>query len=232
MTSFKQELATDEKTANSALTRKKNKKLLVAIISIVTAVVILTIVFVVIPKIEAIEADAMFAQFAVTPVLGQIQPASGYYLGGHGAPGPYYYRSNDSRIFVVASSISVGTYPYDNRTSLTPPFDKIVVVKGEPCIIINVTLRNDYSPTNPPPNYEPDEGNYTYVYPTAELFSGTTNLNATDMLKVGWPSSGGLCVRLQPGESGWVQLYLAVQSREEITSYKISAWAISGIVFP
>jgi hypothetical protein len=231
MTSLKQALAADEKAANSALTRKKNKKLLVAIISLVMAVVILATVFVVIPQIEANEADAMFTQLAVTPVLGKIQPDSGYYLGGHGVAGPYYYRSNNSRIFVVASSISVGTYPYDNRTSLAPPFE-IVVVKGEPCIIINVTLRNDYSPTNPPPNYEPDEGNYTYVYPTAELFSGTTNLNATDMQKVGLPPSGGLCVRLQPGESGWVQLYLAVQSKEEITSYKISAWAISGIVFP
>jgi hypothetical protein len=214
MTSIKQALATSEKLPTQSQQRKRNKKLLAGIVTIAVAIVLI-IVFVVIPQIE-------LQQLAVTPVVGSIQPVAGHYLP---------YGGNDSRIFLVSSSLSVGTYPYDTRTDMAYPY-KVVVVEGEPCVIINVTIRNDYSPDNPPPNYDPDWGNSTSVHLTADLYSGTTKVAATDLLRVGRPPNGGAFTLLEPGESKTLRVFLAVQSREEITSYKVEAFIISGIEPP
>ena len=60
---------------------------------------------------------------------------------------------------------------------------------GEPCYIINVTIRNDYS-------------TLMYVWLTAQIFNGENQINATDLLLNGLPPSSGAMVGLNSGESG------------------------------
>jgi len=148
-------------------------------------------------------------------IVEPIQSVNGYYLP---------FEGNISRIFVVSENASYGFYPYATRTSGGVP----VVTNGEPCVIINVTVRNDYSTQYPPPYPNPDYPTLVYVILTATVFNGANQINATDLLKVGLPPDAGAFADLNGGENATLSMYLATNQRD-ITSFQIVPIWIGGI---
>ncbi len=195
-------------TAHSVVTGKKLKKdRLLIFVAIMAVSVILLSAFLVAQQIHP----------ASTPVIELIQSASGYYLS---------YMGNVSRIFVVSANASYGNYP--TRTS---PTGVVWVENGEPCIIINVTIRNDYSTQYPPPDSQSNNPTLAYVYLTAQLFNGKNQINATDLLQVGLPPDAGAVTWLSGGESATLTLYLGTNNTD-ITSFQIVARYITGLPLP
>ena len=152
------------------------------------------------------------------------QISDGYYLP---------YEGNYSKIFVVSTNSSYGYYPiqtytYSNGTEVT---------WGGPCIIISVTIRNDYSTEYPLPNPFPTSNSTSaWVYLMAQLFSGGQQINAMD-LSYGPPIPPlfgpyiGSGTALASGESGTITLYLGTNSTN-VTSYQIVPTWISGTAPP
>ena len=130
---------------------------------------------------------------------------SGFYLGG-------------SRILVVSADASYGNYPGPTVTPL--PFSNSsfgTATHGEPCVIINVTLRNDYSAQNPAPNprFEGDNSTMVYVGLTGKLFSGESQINATDItnaLPIASVGTNKAFTSLNYGESTTLSIYLATDN--------------------
>ncbi len=155
--------------------------------------------------------------------FGLIQGASGYYLP-RGIQQPDYQGS--SRILVLSANATYGHFPY-NITRLN---GQVVGVIGQPCVLVNVTIRNDYSSQNLPPLHD---GNSTSVYVrlTALLFNGETQIDTTDLLHVGLPPSAATEVWVPGGESAMATIYLAPDNWN-ITSFQIVPLSISGIPIP
>ena len=193
------------------------KKKLIVLAALMAVATILLSAFWVIPQ----HSHNSLPQ-AVKPVIGQFQPASGYYLSSEG---------NITRIFVVSTTLNSSFYPYPTRSALGQQGGPPVVEKGEPCLVINVTVRNDYSTQYPPPNQFPNSPTpaFAYVFLTAKIFSGNNEINATDLTQVGLPpdswSEGGLNV----GETATISIYLATTSKMEITSFQIVPVWIGGM---
>jgi hypothetical protein len=155
-----------------------------------------------------------------TPVIKPIQSVAGYYL-------PFW--GNISKIFVVSTNASYGFYPYATRTSLGGGLP--VVTKGEPCVIINITIRNDYSTQYSPPNPNPHDPTQVFVILTATLFNGANQINSTDLLRVGMFPNAGASTYLNSGENATLSLYLATNQRD-ITSFHIVPISIGGVLPP
>lgn len=133
---------------------------------------------------------------------------------------------------MVAGNISYGTYPFQTRFSFGGPSSPPVVKEGEPCVIINVTVRNDYTAESPPPNPYPGDQAVAYVFLTAQLFHGGSEVNATDLTHVGAPPSSYSFVSLNGGEEETVSIYLATTSKDNITAFQITPVYIGGIPPP
>jgi hypothetical protein len=132
-------------------------------------------------------------QITVMPILG----VSNYYLpSGNGS---------DSKIFVLSAYANYGYYPFATRYSV--PSGTPVVTEGEPCIIINSTIRNDY-PTS------------MWTFLTGQLFNGETQINTTDLTQVGLPLLSLTYACLNSGENATLSIYLAANNWN-ITSFKI-----------
>jgi len=143
------------------------------------------------------------------PIVSNATSLTGYYLSG-------------SRIFVVSTNASYGYYPYPTVMTLAE--------YGEPCFIIDVTIRSDYSTQNPPPDPNPGSASL-YVFLTAHLFNGENQINATDITpEVGFVN-GGAFASLNSGESATLTIYLATNNTN-ITSFQIVTRFISGIPVP
>ena len=163
-------------------------------------------------------AVVAFFEFFVfrTPVVEPIQSVAGYYLP---------LGENISKIFVVSTNASYGFYPYATRTSLGGGFT--VIANGEPCVIINITIRNDYSSQYLPPNPNSHDSASVWVILTATLFNGANKINSTDLLRVGAPPDAGASTYLDSGENATVSLYLAANQRN-ITTFQIVPIFIGG----
>lgn len=201
---------------DGSLKRFSLKRKLVILAVILAVSVILVSEFWIIPQIFHKSSQV------VTPVIGPFPPAAGYYLP---------YRGNISRIFVVSTSISSGFYPYPTRSAIGQTGGPPVVEKGEPCVIINVTVRNDYSAQYPPPAQFPNSPTpaFAYVFLTAKIFSGNNEINATDLTNVGLPPTSWSSAGLNAGETQTISIYLATTSKSKITSFQIVPVWIGGI---
>ena len=201
---------------NNRLKRFSTKQKIAILAVILVAAVLLVSEFWVIPQIFHKPS------LAVTPVIGPFPPGAGYYLS---------YRGNISRIFVVSTSISSGFYPYPTRRAIGQTSGPSVVEKGEPCVIINVTVRNDYSAEYPPSPRFPNSSTpaFVWVYLTAKIFSGNNEMNATDLTNVGLPPDSLSYASLNGGATETVSIYLATKSKSEITSFQIVPAWIGGI---
>jgi hypothetical protein len=172
---------------------------------------------VVFASVCVIIAVVIFFQFFVSriPVTEPFQSAAGYYLP---------YEGNISKIFVISSNASYGFYPYGTRTSLG---GVTVVTHGEPCFIINVTMRNDYSSQFPPPYPNPHYPTSVVVILTGTLFNGSNQINTTDLFRVGLPPDAGAFTGMNGGEDATLSLYLAINQRD-VTSFHIVPIFIGG----
>ncbi len=195
-------------------------KLLVSAAILIVLVLLLT-EFWIIPQIFPESPSA------VSPTIGAIQPTAGYYLP---------FRGNVSKIFVVSVNVSSGVYPFDPRASMGSingkPAGKIVVTKGEPCVVINVTLRNDYSAQNPPPNqliYDPKYPAQAYIFMTAKIFNGNNEINSTDLMHLDLPPDAWSETWLNGGGTGTISIYLAITSHREITGFQLNTIWIGGV---
>lgn len=129
---------------------------------IIAVLVILLSAFWIIPQIHPASKP--------TQPSKPIQSVAGYYLT---------YESNISRIFVVSANATYGNYPYP---TVTGPSNGVVLARnGEACVIINVTIRDDYSTQHPVPNPDPVNSSFVNVLLTTKIFSGETQINATDI---------------------------------------------------
>jgi hypothetical protein len=136
-------------------------------------------------------------------------------------------QGNASRIYVVSANASYGTYPYPTVT-VPPNFNsgkKFIAENGEPCVIINVTLRNDYSAEYPAPN--PSSLNNTttkvYISLTAQLSNSEGQVDSTDITNAGYIASAttnSAFTSLNYGQSTTVTLYMAT-SNTNITSFQL-----------
>ena len=165
---------------------------------------------------------------SVAPVIGPIQSLSNYYL---------QYDGNESRIFVVSANASYDSYPGPTVTS--PPYatsDFGTAQHGEPCVTINITLRNDYSAQNPPPNSLSapiDNSTLVYIGFEADIFEGNTKINATDItnaLPVASFSTNHATASLDYGESTTFSIYLATNSTD-VTSFDLQVGYL-GLLLP
>jgi hypothetical protein len=205
---------------DGSLKRFSLKRKLVILAVVLAVLAVLMSEFWIIPQITRQSSPQV-----VKPVIGQIRPVAGYYLP---------YRGNISRIFVVSANVSSGFYPYPTRSAVGPAAGPPVVEEGEPCVVINVTLRNDYSARYPPPNPIPVPGSsgVVYVFLTAEIFNGSNEINATDLTHVGLFPNSWSFVSLNSGETKILSIYLATASKSEITSFEIVPIYVGGIPPP
>jgi len=129
---------------------------------------------------------------------------------------------------VISANASYGSYPGPTVTS--PPFVNNTfgnAQNGEPCVIINVAIRNDYSTQNPAPNPWSSTDNSTLVTIalSAEIFGGNTQINGTDItnaLPVASVSTNHAFARLDYGESTALSIFLATNNTD-VTCFKLQA---------
>ena len=155
------------------------------------------------------------AGFFQSKLAHSSQISDGYYLP---------YEGNISKIFVVSTNSSYGYYPVKTYTYL----NGTEVKAGGPCVIISVTVRNDYSTEYPPP-YPAPGSTVAGIYLMAQLFSGEQQIKATDLL-YNPPFFGpdiGSNAFINSGESATITLYLGTNATN-VTSYQIVPTWISG----
>ena len=136
------------------------------------------------------------------------------------APQYLPYNGTESSIFLVSATPSLGPYPGPSVKQMgnTPG-----IKKGDPCFIINVTVRNDYSSEYPPPfqNIYNVTNPDAYIFLTAQIFNSQGQVNATDVTPpyppVPYP---GAYTSLASGENATVTIYLATSHRD-ISSFQI-----------
>jgi hypothetical protein len=137
---------------------------------------------------------------------------------------------NETRIFL---SSAIPRYGYfKNQTSDSQ------IQKGDPCFIINVTARNDYSELSPPPsprgndNYNFSRYGY-YVYFEVRLFDkdGVVNFEKLVISQVPGSLPGSNVavdfIRIDSGETKSFDIYLKTANRE-IDQFELYVYEISG----
>lgn len=160
-------------------------------------------------------SESGIGQPRATPVnnpIANVEPVPPQYLP---------YNGNASRIFMVSATPAYGSYPGPTVPQMggTPG-----VKKGEPCFIINVTVRNDYSAENPLPDH--DIFNYSNpsasFFLTAQIFNSKGQISATDVTPPypPVPYPGALVYNLAGGNSTTVTIYLAT-SHQDISRFEI-----------
>lgn len=183
------------------------------------------IIFIAVIAVSIILLAAFFVDQQIrpkaTPIIEPIQPVTDYYLS---------YEGNISKIFVVSANASYGFYPYSTVTSANG--DGVVLAEnGEPCFIISVTIRSDYSAQNLPPNPAPVNPTLVYVFLTAQIFNGENQINATDITPPVGFANGGAYAPLSSGESATLTIYLATKNTN-IASFQIVTRYVGGIPPP
>jgi hypothetical protein len=168
---------------NTKRFNKKNK----IIIAVLAVVAVLFVSFWVTQEIS------FWPSSAVKPNVTAMQHITGYYLT---------FQGNTTKIYVVSATASSGSYPYETRQALGSKSRSLPVVeKGEPCVIINVTIRDDYSEQSPVPDHFSGNPTLAYVFLTAKIFNGDKQINSVDLTHVGLPPDAWSLAGLQGGEN-------------------------------
>jgi hypothetical protein len=199
---------------------KLSKKALAILLVVIVAVTVGTVVFLQL---------TMKSMVSVGPSAAIVEPAASSYL-------------DNSSIFLVSATSAYGTYPFKSAVSPRPGSTS-AIQEGDPCFIINATIRNDYTLENLPPNQMGTEyfANGTaanipsvgaYVFLTASIYDKQGRIvQATDVTPpYGYPS-GGAFVYLQSGENATLTIYLAT-SQHDINHFDIIIRYIGVIPLP
>jgi len=116
------------------------------------------------------------------------------------------------------------------------PSPSVVAKNGEPCVIINVALRNDYSYQNPAPNQwtnENDSG-FVYVALSANLYNGETKINSRDVTNafpIASASTNHAFMEIDYGKSTQVTIYIATSSHD-VMSFSLVPGYVGEILPP
>ncbi len=125
---------------------------------------------------------------------------------------PHYLvgsSGNESRIFLVSATPSYGTYPFQDAHGLPGKPD---IHTGDPCFIINVTIRNDYTPQNPLPYYQGSVKEVAFIFLTAKLYDSNGTIIETTNVTPPYPSPsqfGAPLTSVPYGEEFSFKMYLA-----------------------
>jgi hypothetical protein len=119
-----------------------------------------------------------------------------------------------TKIYLVSTNASYGFYPVD----LVQQFTNVTVVHmGEPCFILNVTIRNDYVFNESIPSENGAGGNNTgavWLTLLVTLFDKNgTAINATDITNASVPFTSRDEFGMGNGETEAVNLVLATSNR-------------------
>jgi hypothetical protein len=144
------------------------------------------------------------------------------------APNPIPSQANfyleDTRLFIISANASYSNYPFPTATYNPHGYKggEIIAQNGEPCVIINITLRNDYSAEFPLQSVW--KGNSTIVWFSlgAKLYSGIQQISARDITNAQGTQAGfgALVEHFVYGENTTFTLFLATTSRN-VTSFQI-----------
>jgi hypothetical protein len=180
-------------------------------LAILLATIIIVAVGVVVSR-QLIEKTSLSA----TPSSAAVEPAALGYLG-------------NSSIYLISATASYGPYPFASAVG-PPPGSSPAIEEGNPCFIINVTIRNDYTLKSLPPNevtqyysngtaVEPTAS--AYVFPTATIYDKQGNIiKATDVTPPYGFWNGGAYASLQSGQNATLTIYLAT-SHKDVNHFEI-----------
>ena len=157
-----------------------------------------------------------------SPIPNPIPSVSNFYL-------------EDSKIFVVSANASYGNYPCPTVTAHPNPEPSIIAEHGEPCVIINVTLRNDYSTQDPPPhNSYLNSASSAYIALSAEIFDGAQQIDSRDITNaadIGSVFLNRAFTSINYGETDTVTIYLATDSTN-VTSFQLAPFYFGALPPP
>jgi len=142
-------------------------------------------------------------EIGVTPSSAAVEP-----------PGPGYI--GNSSIYLISATSSYGPYPFASaippQPSATP-----VIEKGNQCFIVNLTVRNDYTLDNLPPNQmqQTEPSASVYVFLTVRLYDKAgNNIQAIDVTPpYDEPPFPGAYAPLQSGQNATVTIYMAISQK-------------------
>jgi hypothetical protein len=138
-----------------------------------------------------------------------------------------------TKIYLVSANTSYEAYPED----LIQQWNNVTVVhKGEPCFVLNLTLRNDYALNDDTaPAQKIPIMNYTgtmWMTLSVALFDKTGNrINATDITYADTPMPSAGEFGVHNGETGAVDVVLATQSRN-IDHYNVTLGYLGILPYP
>ena len=106
-------------------------------------------------------------------------------------------------------------------------------VNGKACLVIDATVRNDYTVQEPPPmdNSGINSTGTAYFGLTAILYEGHAIISSEDVTSVGSAPLGVPQYSLESGQTGVIQIDMATSSHN-VDSYSINLLAIAGYPIP
>ncbi len=134
----------------------------------------------------------------------------------------------EGKIYLVSASPRYGYHPGIEGVTTTRP----LVHKGDPCFIINVTVRNDYNTEQPPPTQGAWETGRAVFALTARIYDKNgQQIEARDVTNPYLPPLNVPQHSLKYGESESFEIYLAT-SRRDIGSFDIVMLALGTVPIP
>jgi len=135
--------------------------------------------------------------------------------------GPSYI--DNSSMYLVSAASYYGPYPFASaigpQSGATP-----VIEKGNPCFIVNLTVRNDYAVNNLPPNEVPqyyangsvaEPTGSVYVFLTVKLYDKQGNIvPAIDVTPPYGLPNGGAYASIQSGQNATITIYMATSQKD------------------
>ncbi|NLE05182.1 MAG: hypothetical protein GX638_10350 [Crenarchaeota archaeon] len=95
---------------------------------------------------------------------------------------PHYLvdpSGDETKIFLESTTLSYGTYPFQDAQGLP---GKPNIHTGDPCVIVEVTLRNDYTTQNPLPQHQVSIEDAACMFLTAALYDANgTKIQSTNV---------------------------------------------------
>ncbi len=100
----------------------------------------------------------------------------------------------DTKIFLLSANASYGIYDWT------------------PCFVAHVTIRNDYTPQNPPDDLTANSTGYVNLLLAAYLYDANGNQISAQRFTFGYPPSYGE-IGLESGETTELDVYMATSAR-------------------
>ncbi len=150
-----------------------------------------------------------FYLFAYSNTSNIEGPSSGYLT--------YYYNNEETMIFLVSTdNPRYGSYKWSDNEWFGGE-----VHEGDPCFIVNVTVRNDYTTDPLWTDADSPSGLYNnHVKLTAILYNQQGRVDAVDVTYPINSLHGGHVFQVEPDETHSVELYLVTENKA-IERYEI-----------